>query len=91
MNLHLDSREAVMSHFRLLAFQHHPDHGGDPAKFRELIAVRDRALKNCRRTAGQPVRDLAEEAFRALMAIPLADLLTPPPIPTRPTRKTCRA
>jgi hypothetical protein len=91
MKLHLGSRNEVMSHFRQLAFQHHPDHGGDPAKFRELIAARDRALKNCRRTARRPLRDLAEEAFRALMAIPLADLLTPPPIPTTPTRKTRHA
>jgi DnaJ-class molecular chaperone len=45
MKLHLGSRNEVMSHFRQLAFQHHPDYGGDPAKFRELIAARDRALK----------------------------------------------
>jgi hypothetical protein len=90
MSLHLATREDIMSYFRHLAFQHHPDHGGDPAKFRALVAARDRALKRCRPTR-RPLKDHAEEAFRALMAIPLADLLTPPPIPARPTRKSCRA
>jgi curved DNA-binding protein CbpA len=86
---YLVTREDIMSYFRRLAFQHHPDHGGDPAKFRELVEARDRALKRCRRTRVDrpraPLKDRAEEAYRALMAIPLAVLLAPPPIPTRKT------
>jgi hypothetical protein len=81
--MQFNTREAVMANFRHLAFQHHPDHGGDPAKFRELVAARDRALKHCRRTPRRPDKDRTEEAFKELMAIPLTDLLAPPPIPMR--------
>jgi hypothetical protein len=84
MSLHLGTREDIIRHFRHLAFQHHPDHGGDPAKFRELIAARDLALKYCR-PAGRPFKDRVEQEFKALMAIPLADLLSPP-MPTRKSR-----
>jgi len=34
--------DAVSSAWRALVVRHHPDAGGDPERFRELIAARDR-------------------------------------------------
>ena len=41
---HIFTRDDVLQAFRRLSKHLHPDHGGDPAKFRELIAARDCAL-----------------------------------------------
>lgn len=37
--------QSVQAKWRILAMQHHPDRGGDPAKMAELNAARDEALK----------------------------------------------
>jgi DnaJ-class molecular chaperone len=38
------SREAVNAAYRSLAWQHHPDRGDDPAKFKELQAAYEKAM-----------------------------------------------
>ncbi|WP_370168190.1 DnaJ domain-containing protein [Sinorhizobium fredii] len=38
------SREEVIKAFRKKALKAHPDHGGDPEKFRKLVEARDRLL-----------------------------------------------
>jgi hypothetical protein len=38
------TRADVMRAFRQQAQEHYPDKGGDPAKFRELVVAKDRAL-----------------------------------------------
>jgi DnaJ-class molecular chaperone len=40
------TKDAVVSAYRKLAHQHHPDKGGDPKKFSDLTAARDRILKD---------------------------------------------
>ena len=40
--------------FRRLAKLHHPDQGGDPKKFRELVAARDQALAEIGGTTATP-------------------------------------
>lgn len=37
-------RDAVQRRYRELAHAHHPDHGGDPARFVEVQAAYDEAL-----------------------------------------------
>jgi hypothetical protein len=42
------TRNDVMCAFRIKAREHHPDCGGDPAAFRELVALKDVALREAR-------------------------------------------
>ena len=39
------SREAIRSAYRLLARQHHPDHGGDAEKFREVTNAYEKVME----------------------------------------------
>lgn len=46
----------VVSAYRRLARQHHPDHGGDPGTFRSLTVAHDLLLADTRSDAGENVR-----------------------------------
>ena len=46
------SADAVARAWRALAARHHPDAGGDPVRFRELVAARDAIAS--RQRAGRP-------------------------------------
>lgn len=65
------SGEAVTRAWRTLAAQHHPDAGGDPERFRELVAARERlAALQSARPAGRVLvlrhPNLAVRALRPL-------------------------
>jgi hypothetical protein len=45
------SEAEVQAAFRKQALAHHPDHGGDPAKFRAVVEARDAMLHNLGTTA----------------------------------------
>ena len=49
----------VISAYRRLARQHHPDLGGDPDVFRSLTVARDLLLTDTRSEAGEGVRSRA--------------------------------
>ena len=38
------TKEEVMEKFRSLVLIHHPDKGGDPKKFREIVEAKNRCL-----------------------------------------------
>lgn len=44
---HLHTVEDIKSHYRKLAMEHHPDHGGDLATMQELNRQYQEALKAC--------------------------------------------
>jgi hypothetical protein len=45
------TKEEVQTAFRQQARVHHPDHGGDPSKFRAVVEARDAMLRNLGTTA----------------------------------------
>jgi hypothetical protein len=47
------SADAVRDRYRELASKHHPDHGGDPAKMRQVNQAYER-LRNAERPAAKP-------------------------------------
>ena len=49
----------IVSAYRRLAQQHHPDLGGDPDVFRSLTAARDLLLVDARSDAGESARSPA--------------------------------
>ena len=62
-------REDVARAWRSLAARHHPDAGGDPDRFRELVAAKDRLLT----TRG----DVSHAPVQVVRSSPASRLLRP--------------
>jgi hypothetical protein len=57
-------RSEVISAYRRLARQHHPDLGGDPDVFRSLTVARDRLLSDARSEPGASARSTAGRSVK---------------------------
>ena len=64
------SADEVGRAWRALAARHHPDVGGDPERFRRLVAARDELVAVGRR-AGEPVSVIARPGPAATLLRPL--------------------
>ena len=65
------SAEEVARAFRRSAARHHPDAGGDPERFRVLLAARDRLVAAGRPTSAGAVRVVASPSRATRLIRPL--------------------
>ena len=66
------SADAVARAWRTLAARHHPDAGGDPVRFREVVAARDAIVALQRRGGpGRPVLVVRSPSAAARVLRPL--------------------
>lgn len=71
------TRENLITVYRKLALEHHPDKGGDPAKFRMVTEAKNYLLKNLTIVVDTFKNDLLDKFYAALRNKPIEQKIAP--------------